>query len=459
VNRILDRLGPVRAYRELRHDYDHAIFVLAAGDLVASFGFSLVFPFLTIFLTSNLGASAAEAGLVLGAYSVCSIFSYAAGGWLADRFGRKIVMTVSITLTAIVVALMGQVSDLRAVGALTMVLGLVDPPFIPAARAAVADVVPEERRPRAYSLLTVAASVGWIAGPAIGAGLAVLGYSFLFFVSGVILAGYTFILIFGFQETKPKTDAAAIRAAGGRPTGSDEGRRATEVPIDPDALYAGLGQAPRARVTLDAADPALARRIFLAFLPICVVIHAVSFQWVATLPIHANRDLGVSTTTWGLLFAFNGILIVLFQLRVTSSTERLLKPRAMALGLVAYGLAYLAIAPVVGPEGAVPALALVVILATVGEMLVYPYEASFVADLSPVAARGRYQGMLGAAVGLGSAVGPPVGGLMLDLAPGAPTWIAVSTAAAVAAGGLWLLSSPVRRLLARQEATAAEVPA
>ena len=453
MNRILDRLGPVRTYRELRHDYDRAIFVLAAGDLVASFGFSLVFPFLTIYLTTSLGASAAEAGLVLGAYSVCSIFSNAAGGWLADRFGRKIVMTVSITLTAIVVALMGQVSDLRAVGALTMVLGLVDPPFIPAARAAVADVVPEEKRARAYSLLSVAASIGWIAGPAIGAGLAVLGYSFLFFVSGVILAGYTFILIFGFQETKPKTDTAAM-LAGGHPTGSDEGRRAAEVPIDPDALYAGLGQASRARVTLNAADPALARRIFLAFLPICVIIHAVSFQWVATLPIHANRDLGVSTTTWGLLFAFNGILILLFQLRVTSSTERLLKPRAMALGLVAYGLAYLAIAPVAGPDGAVPALALVVILATVGEMLVYPYQASFVADLSPVAVRGRYQGMLGAAVGVGSAVGPPVGGLMLDLAPGAPTWIAVSAAAVVAAGGLWVLGNPVRQLLARQEAAA-----
>ena len=459
----MGRLGPVRAYRELRQEFDRAIFVLAAGDLVASFGFSLIFPFLTIFLVSNLGASATEAGLVLGAYSICSIFSNAAGGWLADRFGRKIVMTVSITLTAIVVALMGQVSDLRAVGALTMVLGLVDPPFIPAARAAVADVVPEEKRPRAYSLLTVAASVGWIAGPAIGAGLAVLGYSFLFFISGVILAGYTFILIFGFRETKPEAGTAGIRAAAtgsGGPGSSGGGRPATEVvPIDPDALYAGLGQAARARVTLDAADPALARRIFLAFLPVCVVIHAVSFQWVATLPIHANRDLGVSTTTWGLLFAFNGILIVLFQLRVTSSTERMLKPRAMALGLLAYGLAYLAIAPVVGPEGAVPALALAVILATVGEMLVYPYEASFVADLSPVAVRGRYQGMLGAAVGLGSAVGPPVGGLMLDLAPGAPTWIAVSAAAAVAAGGLWVLGNPVRRLLARQEATAVEVPA
>jgi MFS family permease len=447
---MLGRLGPVRTYRELRREFDPAIFVLAAGDLVASFGFSLVFPFLTIFLTTSLGASAAEAGLVLGAYSVCSIFSNAAGGWLADRFGRKIVMTVSITLTAIVVALMGQVSDLRAVGALTMLLGLVDPPFIPAARAAVADVVPEERRPRAYSLLTVAASVGWIAGPAIGAGLAVLGYPFLFLVSGLILAGYTFILIFGFRETKPDTAVTAATAARGA--------------VDPEALHAGFSTIPgaelapggRAPVSLDVADPVQTRRIFLAFLPICVIIHAVSFQWVATLPIHANRDLGVSTTTWGLLFALNGIIIVLFQLRTTSATERLLKPRAMSFGLLAYGLAYLVIAPVADAGTAVAALALVVILSTVGEMLVYPYEASFVADLSPVAARGRYQGILGAAVGVGSAVGPPIGGLMLDLAPGASTWLTLTGAAAVAAGGLWALGGPVRRLLDRQATLAAE---
>jgi len=42
---------------------------------------------------------------------------------------------------------------------------------------------------------------------------------------------------------------------------------------------------------------------------------------------------------------------------------------------------------------------------------------------------------------------------MLDLAPGAPTWIAVSAAAVVAAGGLWVLGNPVRRLLERQQAT------
>jgi MFS family permease len=147
VGSFVERVPPVRAFRELRRDFDRLVLVLAAGDLVANFGFALVFPFLTIYLVETLGASAAEAGLVTAVYSVCSIASGAAGGWLADRVGRRRVMMVSVAISGVVIALMGRATDLAQIAALTMVLGIVDPAFVPAARAAVADVVPEERRP------------------------------------------------------------------------------------------------------------------------------------------------------------------------------------------------------------------------------------------------------------------------------------------------------------------------
>jgi len=41
-------LSPFRAVAELRHEFPRVVLVLAAGDLVASFGFSLFFPFLTL---------------------------------------------------------------------------------------------------------------------------------------------------------------------------------------------------------------------------------------------------------------------------------------------------------------------------------------------------------------------------------------------------------------------------
>ncbi len=447
----LFHLGPFGAFRELRHEFDRAVLVLAVGDLVASFGFSLVFPFLTIYLTTVVGASATESGLVLGLYSITSIGSNAAGGWLADRFGRRRVMIGSIALTSLVIMAMGQARDLTGVAVLTLALGIVDPAFVPAARAAVADVVPEQRRPRAYGLLGVAASVGWIAGPSIGAGLATFGYPLLFTISGAVLLAYTGILVVALPETRPVPLTPAT-AGSGHPVDVvhgavvHEGLGALDPHHAPRGTTDGRGPAAGSRDAAGPDGPALrgARAQFLAFLAIAVVIHATTFQWVATLPIHATRDLGVSTSTWGLLFALNGILIVLFQLRVTTLSERWAKPGTMAIGMSAYALAYLAVGAAGIPGLATVALAGVVMLATTGEMLVFPVEPAYVSDLSPVSLRGRYQGAFGAAAGLGSGIGPPLGGLALDVLPDPLPWVLVAGGGLVSAAALLWLSRRAR---------------
>jgi len=423
------RLSPARRLRALREEFDRAIFVLALGDLVASFGFSLVFPFLTIYLTAELDASAAQAGLVLGLYSIVSIVSTAVGGWLADRVGRKPVMVVSILCTAVVIAAMGLVRDLAWVAALTMLLGLVDPPFVPAARAAVADVVAPERRPRAYGLLGMAASIGWIVGPSVGAGLSSLGFGVLFVAAGVIVAGYAVILLVGLRETRPAarsgTDAAPIEPAPGAEPGEP-------------ALDGGPTQ-PTAATTR---QPLGVRRVFAVFLVLAAAFHGVQFLWVAILPIFAY-DLGVSTTSWGLLFALNGILILLFQLRVSSLSERRSRPRFMAVGALCSGLAYLVVAGMPGADLVLPFIAAAVVLVTLGEMAFFPLAASFVSDLSPVAVRGRYQGYLGAATGLGSAMAPALAGAVLDVAPGPAVWLGAAAAMGLIAVGLWWLGGRV----------------
>jgi MFS family permease len=441
-------LSPARRLRDLRREFDRAIFVLALGDLVASFGFSLVFPFLTIYLTGELGASATQAGLVLGLYSVVSIGSNAMGGWLADRVGRKPVMVVSITCTAVVIATMGLVHDLAWVAVLTLVLGFVDPPFVPAARAAVADVVPSERRPRAYGLLGMAASVGWIVGPSVGAGLSGLGYGVLFAAAGVIIGGYSVILILGLRETRPATASAASLPQSGDPVLPQSGS-----PVPPQSADPVPTPVP-APVAVQAAEdapisvprrvrPFGPRRVLAIYLLIAVAIHGAYFQWVVILPIHAYADLGITTTAWGILFALNGILILSFQLRVTAAAEGRSLPRFMAVGVALAALGYLVVALLPGTSFVLPALGVAIVLLTIGEMAVFPVEASFVSDLSPVARRGRYQGYLGAAAGLGTAIGPVLGGLALDLAPGAVVWVGTAGVCLAVAGSLWWLGGRV----------------
>ncbi len=435
---MVDRLGPVRTYREIRRDFDPLVLVLAAGDLVASFGFALVFPFLTIYLVGQLGASATEAGLVVGAYSVCSIFSGAAGGWLADRVGRRPVMIVSIGLTGIVVALMGRAPDLPTITALTMILGLVDPAFVPAARAAIADVVPVERRARAYGLLNVAYAVGWIVGPAVGAGLATLGYSLLFTVSGAFIGAYAVIAFIWLRETLPAKRRSPRETT---PTG------ATEEAIRPNA---------RLRPTGDGAadDPSFVRArvgAFVRFLPIAAVVHGVIFLWVTVLPIHVSRDFGVATGAWGLLFSLNGVMIVVFQLRISSAVEGRSKAGVMAAAVLVYAIGMIVVSALATPLPVMPGLAVAIVLFTIGEMLLFPTEPAFVSDLSPSDRRGRYQGVFLAATGLGTALGPPVGGFVIDAAPGPPLWALAAGVFVVAGAALAVLDRRTRSLPAADD--------
>jgi MFS family permease len=442
--------APRRIVRELRTEFPPVVQVLAAGDLVASFGFSLFFPYLTIYLVETLGATAAMAGLVIAAYSLCSIVSGLVGGWLADRIGRRPVLIGSITATAILVASMAFATEVWQVALIFLLLGSIDPAFAPAARAAIADVVPEEHRPRAYGLLGVAAALGWIAGPTIGAGLSVVGYPLLFGVSGALVGGYTLIALRWLPETRP----AGAGRHGPRPAvGRPEPRIGADARIgaDPEAI-GRVGPVERPAPTVAGSGDAsasdadrLRRRVFVAFLPLLVPIHAVTFIWVTTLPIHAAGDLEVATPVWGVLFSINGLVIVLFQLRISGLAERRSRPRVLAGSMLLYA-AGLGLAAALSPATAVAGLTAVIVLVTLGEMLLMPIEPSLVSDLSPVAHRGAYQGMALAAGSIGAALGPPLTGLALDGGAGGVVWLVAAAILVAVAGALVALARWTDRL-------------
>ncbi len=421
--------APVTALRSLLSEFPRVVLVLASGDLVASFGFSLFFPFLTIYLVWELGASAAQAGLVIAAYSLFSTVSGVAGGWLADRVGRRPVLIGSISVTAILVMSMAFVSETWHVGLVMVLLGCIDPAFPPAARAAVADTVDEARRPRAFGLLGVANAIGWIAGPVIGAGLSTLGYPLLFGLSGLLVASYVPIALRWLPETRPAPGA-------GEPADQGSG------PATGDAVEGSPGTGvPPAR----ASRRSRRRRVFVAFLPLVGVTHALTFLWVTTLPIYAAGGLAVPTPVWGLLFGINGLLIVLFQMRISTACERRSKPRVMALAIVLYaaGLGFIGF---LTPSTAVAGLATTICLVTVGEMLLVPVIPSFVSELSPVERRATYQGIALAAASIGSGIGPPIAGLTLDTAPPEVLWFGAAAMLLLLAGGFVGLGRAADRL-------------
>jgi MFS family permease len=435
-------LAPIRVLRELRDEFDPVILVLAAGDLISNFGFALVFPFLSLYLTSALGATPFQAGLLLGAYAVCRVISNSLGGWLADRVGRRPVMVGSVVGTTIFLAAMSQASSVEVTGLLLIGLGLFDPAFVPAARATVADVVPEDRRPRAFSLLAVAQNVGWIAGPAIGAGLASIGYSVLFMVAAVAVGAYAILLLRFVRETKPsRADGARARP---RATGFSGGEfpyvRASDV---------------KARMD-EASEMRSNARIFATFIALVFVLHVAEAQWFTTLPVYGVEALGLTAIDWGVLFALNGVLIVGLQLPLTRVMERHPTLNVIAIGAVLTAVAYGLVLVIPGPAQSLLYLGAIMVLITFGEIIFLPMLPNFASSLAPLAARGRYQGTLEAAVAAGAVLGPPLGGYVLQSGLGSLLWIGSALVCLGCAVGFWILNLGFDR---REPSTGSSVPA
>jgi MFS family permease len=246
---------------------------------------------------------------------------------------------------------------------------------------------------------------------------------------------YVVIAVPWLPETRPPRTRAGMPPMADLPVGAG----AVGVPVEiPGTFRAGsLGT----RGTAD--GPRL--RIFAAFLPLLAVIQGVTFLWVTTLPIYAAGRLGLATPMWGLLFGLNGLLIVAFQMRVSKAGEKRSKPRLIAASLGLYGAGLAIVAPLSSVIAA-PGLAATIILVTFGEMLLMPIVPAFVSDLAPAHRRGAFQGVALAAGGLGSGLGPPIAGFILDAGQGAALWLGCAAILGVVALALLGLARQTDRL-------------
>ena len=173
---------------------------------------------------------------------------------------------------------------------------------------------------------------------------------------------------------------------------------------------------------------------FLLVLGAVFVTAAVYMQNASTFALHVVA-LGYSTKMYGLLQAMNGVLVVLFELPISSLTQHRPRTRMIALGALLVGVGFAELAFV----KALPGLLIMVVIWTLGEIIESPATGAFVADRAPEHARGRYQGALGMMYACAAVVGPLVGTSVYHVSPTA-LWIGCglagvgSAALALAAG-------------------------
>ena len=366
-----------KTYRELRATLPPEYWVVWVGTLINRAG-GFVVPLLTFYLTRERGMTLTEAGTIVALYGAGTVVAAVVGGVMADRVGRRATMAVSMLGGSVLMIRLGFASETWEVAVITLALGFVGELYRPAVSAFIADVVPAEHRLRAYGFLHWAINIGFSIAP-VAAGL-VAGWSYLalFVVDGVTMAVFGVVVLLRLPETRPP--------------------------------HVEHEHAPRASLGVVLRD-----RAFMTFWFITFGVALVFFQSQTSLSGWMLWQ-GHEEAVFGALLAVNGVMIVLVQPAITEAVRTVDRARVLAFAGLVTGAGF----ALHGTSALIAVHVAAILIWTLGEILLTPTGAAVVADMAPVQARGRYQGMYGLTFGLASFLGPLLGPRILEAyGPGA----------------------------------------
>lgn len=336
----------------------------------------------------------AAVGLVTGV----AIVALPVAGAIADRAGaRSTAVGSGIALAGGYAGLAFATRPGAAVAAAALA-GIGNGGLQPSQSALMAALAPRELRQRASAVSRVAVNVGIGLGAAIGGIVAtagVDGFVALFLANAATYLAYLAILV------------AVVR---------DE--------VRPEPVPGGYRQVLR--------DRALVR-----FAVVNVAMIAVGWGVLAWLVPPYARALGIGPGLIGLLLFANATTVVFAQVPIVRAAEGRSRVAALSLASAIWIVAcLLAVLAQAAPASlAFACLVAAAIAFAVGECLHAAAFMPLVADLAPVALRGRYMATAGLSWWLGLAVAPTLGAQLLAVSPS----LALVLAAALAASAIVLL--------------------
>lgn len=380
---------------------------LWAGLLINRAG-AFAMLFLSLYLTDARGASEALAGVVVGAYGAGGAVGVLFGGVLADRWGRRSTLLTAHLATAALMVALAFSRPLPLIAAFAALVGVAHSMPGPAFVAAIVDVVPADRRSRAFNLEFWALNLGMAVASLLAGLVAEASFTALFLVDAG--ATLTAAAVIGWKV--PETLRRSAPPPPARPPTAVRPRR-------PGLLTV------------------LSDRIFLVFVGLTFVLAVLTLQTSTIMPLAMRAD-GLGPSAYGVVVALGGALIVLGQLFVPRLIDGRRKAVVLAAStaLLAVGFGVLAVADHLAVYlGAA-------VVWTVGSMLAAPPNAQINADLAPPDLRARYQSVFYLTFPAAAFVAPMLGGVSLQYL-GDRHWLIVGGLGVLAAVG-HLLAGPSR---------------
>ena len=336
--------------------------VLVLSWILMDFAMELPGTYYPLYVLA-LGGSATIIGLIGFASFIALASVQFPGGYLADRFGRRwliTTMTFGMALSFILYAVAPSWHWIL-IGALINSLCLI---YQPALMAMIADSVPSERRGMGFSIITLIERTASTPAPAI-AGLLFLMYGLV----GGMRIGYGVVVALFLT-------AALLRIRLRETVKTVEKPRAKDI----------VGSYPQAIRDGIAVWRVVPRSMFYLF--IAVLIGFTSFMMVQPFfVVYAVKDLGIPESDWWILMTFLSLVIIVFAIPCGKLIDKVGRKKPLLLSYALTALAMLFF--VFGDEFRI---FIAMLLGGVGQVLAMSASFSLQADLVPREYRGKVVG-------------------------------------------------------------------
>ena len=360
------------------NEYPKAFWIYNVIVFIDRFGGFMLYPFFALYLTQKFDIGMSTVGMLFAVFSVSGFVGSALGGALTDRMGRKGVIIFSLVLSSLSALGMGFAPSLEFFVAVSVIVGTLSSIGGPAHEAVVADLLPEGKRAEGYGIIRVVFNMAVIVAPAVAGLLIAKSYILLFIVDAVISLISAAIVIFALPETKPKAHPNAK-------------------PETMSQSFAGYG-----KVFKDVP--------FVAFVFVSIMMTLVYTNMNTTLGVFLRDTHGIPEAGYGYLLSMNAVLVVLFQFWIARKLEKYKPMLMMAFGSALYAIGF----AMYGFTSTYMLFAFAMVVITIGEMIVSPFQQSLVASFAPEEMRGRYMAISGLSWGISFAIGPYLAGLVID---------------------------------------------
>ncbi|MFZ6711362.1 MFS transporter [Undibacterium sp. TC9W] len=353
-----------------------AVIRLLFSSFVFVMGRAVALPFMALYLYEHLGINQQTIGWVLGGSIFSSTLFSLYAGYLADRLSKNLLMKLAGIVVAVSTAALTIVPNAwTALFALMCIESALTLRGI-SLKATLAELLPPDQRPKAFSLNYTLINVAFALGPVLGAWL------FAIKVSGPLWMAAVFSLLASQVLGKP---AAALKS-GEASKSSPAGFRATMRVLRSDR-----------RLILFSMGSVLTSFVFGRFVS-------------GYLSQYLMVSQGTQATAQLLPFILitNAVTVVALQYPVGKLMQQKYLFRWVSLGATLYALGLLGFMH----AGSAMSWVLATLVFTVGEVIVIPCEYMFIDMIAPADKRGSYYGAQSLAM-FGAALNPVICGYLL----------------------------------------------